>query len=66
MDINKAFKLLMSQEGTSITLVRNDKGGLTKFGISQASHPTLDIASLTVEQAIPIYSGEYWAPSKGR
>src|SRR6476660_5020222 len=64
MDINKAFKLLMAQEGTSLTSVKNDKGGLTKFGIAQASHPTLDIANLTIEEAVPIYAGEYWGPAK--
>src|SRR5581483_2390321 len=64
MDINKAFKLLMAQEGTSLTAIKNDKGGLTKFGIAQASHPTLDVAKLTPQDAITIYAGEYWAPAK--
>ena len=64
MDINKAFKLLMTQEGISVTNVRNDRGGLTKFGIAQASHPTLDVAQLTQPEALTIYAGEYWGPSK--
>jgi len=64
MDINKAFKLLMVQEGISITNIRNDRGGLTKYGIAQASHPTLDIAQLTQPEALTIYAGEYWGPAK--
>ena len=64
MDITKAFKLLMAQEGISLTAVKNDRGGLTKFGIAQSAHPTLDIAKLTPEQAIEIYAGEYWGPAK--
>jgi lysozyme family protein len=32
----------------------------TKFGISAASYPTLDIESLTKEQAIEIYRRDYW------
>lgn len=64
MDINKAFKLLMVQEGISLTNMRNDRGGLTKYGIAQASHPTLDIAKLTEPEALTIYAGEYWGPAK--
>lgn len=32
----------------------------TKFGISAMSHPNLDIASLTVDDAIGIYRRDYW------
>jgi lysozyme family protein len=37
-----------------------DPGGLTKFGISKASHPNVDVAGLTVESAIEIYHEHYW------
>lgn len=37
-----------------------DRGGLTKFGISQRSYPDLDIASLTEEQAMEIYRRDFW------
>ena len=64
MDITKAFPLLMIQEGGSaITNTKGDKGGFTKYGIAQASHPTLDIKNLTEEQAIKIYNKEYWTPA---
>ena len=64
MDILKAFAILMQQEGgVTITNTRNDKGGLTKYGIAQASHPGIDIANLNEDQAMKIYLNEYWQPS---
>lgn len=43
------------------------KGALlgTKWGISAKSYPSLDIGSLTREQAVAIYSRDYWAVIKG-
>lgn len=40
--------------------VSGDKGGLTKYGICQASYPNLDIANLTYDQAVAIYERDYW------
>lgn len=37
-----------------------DPGGETKFGISKANHPDVDIKSLTERQARDIYKVEYW------
>jgi len=37
-----------------------DKGGATKFGISQKSYPNLDIKSLTKEKAIEIYKRDFY------
>ena len=37
----------------------------TKFGISAAAYPGLDIASLTLEDAKAIYARDYWAPIAG-
>lgn len=63
MDINKAFDILMGFEGgATVTNLKNDKGGETKYGIAKASHPNIDIPSLTEEQAKNIYSAEYWKP----
>ena len=42
----------------------NDPGGLTKYGISQAAFPDLDIRNLTPEQALGIYATHYWEPAK--
>lgn len=41
-----------------------DKGGPTKFGISQTAYPHLDIKNLTKEQAIEIYYEDYWLKSR--
>lgn len=40
-----------------------DPGGETKWGISKASYPTLDIAALDREAAIDIYFRDYWQAS---
>lgn len=37
-----------------------DRGGETKYGISKRAFPSLDIASLTEEDARAIYRVEYW------
>jgi lysozyme family protein len=39
--------------------------GGTKFGISAAAYPTLDIANLTPEQAQAIYKRDYWDHVRG-
>lgn len=44
--------------------VSGDKGGLTKYGISQAAFPNLDIANLTYDDAVKIYADEMWVDSK--
>ncbi len=41
----------------------NDKGGLTKYGISQRAYPNLDIRNLTRQQAELIYKVDYWHAS---
>lgn len=42
-----------------------DRGGKTRFGISQKSYPDLDIAHLTREQAELIYYRDYWVSIRG-
>lgn len=44
--------------------VPGDKGGLTKYGISQAAFPNLDIANLTYNDAVRIYAEGMWVDSK--
>lgn len=67
-----AFASTVGEEG-GFTADPNDKGnwtggargvGLcrgTKFGISAASYPALDIAGLTLDDARAIYRRDYWA-----
>jgi lysozyme family protein len=40
----------------------NDPGGATKFGISQRAYPNLNIAALTLDEAVAIYIADYWSP----
>jgi len=56
---DKAFEIIIGIEGV-LSDHPNDKGGLTKYGISQKAHPHLDIRNLTLEQAKKIYYDEYW------
>ena len=41
-----------------------DKGGYTKYGLASRSHPSLDLKSLTLEQAKTIYYDEYWRKAR--
>ena len=40
-----------------------DSGGRTKFGLDSASHPELNLDTLTVEEAALVYKREYWERS---
>lgn len=37
-----------------------DPGGFTRYGISQRSHPNVDVKTLTESDAIEIYRKQYW------
>jgi lysozyme family protein len=65
MPLEPAFTGIIDQtlafEGDdTITHDPDDSGGITKYGIAQASHPGLDVASLTRDQAKQLYYSEYW------
>jgi lysozyme family protein len=53
-------KTLAREGGAKFTDVASDRGGATKYGISQAAYPTLDIRNLTEQQARDIYKRDYW------
>lgn len=60
-DINIAItKTLAREGGARYTEIPGDKGGATKFGISQAAYPAVDIKNLTETQAREIYKRDYW------
>jgi lysozyme family protein len=64
MDLNKACTILFPFEGgDTITNIPGDAGGLTKYGISKAANPEVDVANLTAEQAQAIYAAKYWTPA---
>lgn len=58
-DFNIAVEKVFEDEG-GYSDHANDRGGKTKYGISQASFPNIDIANLTKEQAKDIYRTHYW------
>ena len=59
MNFDQAFAKLIDHEGGYVNDPR-DPGGETKYGISKRAYPTVDIASLTLEQAKAIYKRDYW------
>lgn len=46
------------------TNVSGDRGGLTKYGITEKAYPNLDIRNLTYDDAIAIYERDYWPDAK--
>ena len=54
-----AFKFMLPHEG-GYAFDPNDPGGRTKFGISQRTHPGLDIVNLTMADAEAIYRRDFW------
>lgn len=58
-------KLLVKEGGSKITNDPTDRGGLTKFGISQKSYPSMDIKNLTEEQAKYLYKIDFWQKIRG-
>ena len=60
----KYFPLLIEFEGTEFEDDPADRGGATRFGIDQRSHPEVNIRNLTLEDAKRIYWQDYWTPVK--
>lgn len=56
-----AFDFTIGNEGGYVN-DPYDKGGETKWGISQRSYPRITIKTLTKEQAKAIYHNDYWKP----
>lgn len=59
MTFDDAVALVLGHEGGYVDHP-SDPGGKTKYGISQRAYPHLDIARLTVDDAIAIYRRDYW------
>jgi lysozyme family protein len=60
-DFNSAIvKTLQKEGGSTYTETSGDKGGATKYGISQRAYPNLNIRDLTEQQARDIYKRDYW------
>lgn len=52
------WQFLMEWEGRAYECDPDDPGGATKYGIDARSHPGVDIAALTEDQARAIYEKE--------
>lgn len=64
MTYDDAFDITMSWEGGGrLHRTPGDRGGWTKWGISQRSYPHLHIPDMTEEMAKDIYKSQYWRPS---
>ena len=63
-DFHRCISVILGEEG-GIANHRKDPGGLTNYGISQRSYPTLNIAALTLDDAKAIYRRDYWNPIRG-
>lgn len=55
----KAVERVLKTEGGYVN-DPDDSGGETKYGISQAAYPSLDIKKLTQDDARAIYREDYW------
>ncbi len=58
-DFNQAIQKTLVHEGGYVNNP-HDKGGPTKYGITQKDLPGVDITSITPEQAAAYYSENYW------
>lgn len=62
-DWDRAIEFVLKEEGGATgELVANDKGGYTKFGISSAANPDVNVPDLTKESAVQLYKDRYWSP----
>ena len=59
MTFQTAYNILLALEGGFVNH-KFDRGGETKFGISQKSYPEVDIKNLTKEKAMAITKKDYW------
>jgi lysozyme family protein len=62
--IERVFQREYPSEDKAYHNVKGDRGGPTKYGISQKAYPKLDIKNLTKEQAIEIAKRDYWDKNK--
>lgn len=58
-DFTNALIFIGESEGGYVN-DKDDKGGATKYGISKASYPDLDIEKLTMDDVRRIYHDDYW------
>lgn len=63
MNFNDAVDYVLMKEGFDSD-DKLDRGGRTRYGISQAAYPSINMDELTLAQAKNIYHKDYWTPIK--
>lgn len=63
-DFYRCIELIIAEEGGYVNHPV-DPGGETKYGISQRAYPHLNVAALTLDDAISLYQRDYWHPIHG-
>ena len=63
-DFHRCIDLILAEEGGYVHHP-NDPGGETKFGIAKRAYPHLDIARLTLADAVNLYQRDDWTPMRG-
>ena len=58
-------KVIRREGGAKFTDIAEDKGGATKYGISQRAFPNEDIRNLTEVRAKELYRLNYWNKAQG-
>lgn len=56
--------VLQEEGGDKVSRDPNDRGGTTKWGLSQRTYPTLDIEAVTRDQAVNRYHEDFWRPHR--
>ena len=65
-DFEKAVQKVIRREGgAKFTDIAEDKGGATKYGISQRAFPNENIRNLTEARAKELYRLNYWNKAQG-
>lgn len=59
MNFQQAVNIVIELEGGHVNDSR-DTGGETKYGISKASYPDLQISALSLAEAQELYRADYW------
>lgn len=44
--------------------IKQDRGGLTKYGVALNANPEVDVQNLTLDQAMEVFFRKYWLASK--
>lgn len=52
--------VIRHEGGGMVHRVLGDRGGTTKWGVSQRAYPQVDIETLSREEAVEIYHRDYW------